>query len=103
MALQVHEVKLQKDMQSSTKTEHDTFIEGNGCPSLKETGRKFGGFPLIAMDPWYALTCSLLGGIGDGGREGVVLDFGGGGEMISSVSSALPKEPSSMLAFEETE
>ena len=46
-------------------------------------------------------TCSLLGGIGEGGREGVVLDFGGGGEIISSVSSALPKEPSSMLAFEE--
>ena len=47
-------------------------------------------------------TCSLLGGMGDGGREGVVLDFGGGGEIISSVSSALPKDPSSMLAFEES-
>ena len=40
--------------------------------------------------------------MGDGGREGVVLDFGGGGEIISSVPSALPKDPSSMLAFEES-
>ena len=47
--------------------------------------------------------------MGDGGREGVVLDFGGGGELISrdfggeiisSVSSALPNDPSSMLACE---
>ena len=54
-------------------------------------------------------TCSLLGGMGDGGKEGVVLDLGGGGELISrdfggdiisSVSSALPKDPSSMLACE---
>ena len=38
--------------------------------------------------------------MGGGGREVVVLDFDGGGE-ISSVSSALPKDPSSILAFEE--
>ena len=47
--------------------------------------------------------------MGDGGKEGVVLDLGGGGELISrdfggdiisSVSSALPKDPSSMLACE---
>ena len=83
-----------------TQREYDTRIP------WRETGENledfFEGFLLISMGAWSKNlpTCSLLGGMGDGGREGVVLDFGGGGEMISSVSSALPKDPSSMLAFE---
>ena len=69
----------------------------------------FEGFPPKFDFIRSMATCSLLGGMGDGGKEGVVLDLGGGGELISrdfggdiisSVSSALPKDPSSMLACE---